>query len=79
MKNKKTKCTLYELCEVQARMFSINQAHLQYKCKVDHQVVFFWGGGGGTTKKYSPMNKASILLIDQVKMVSNLWQAAKIN
>ena len=55
------KSTLYELCEVQARMFSMNQAHLQYKCKVDHQVL--GGRGAETTQRYSPMNKAPILKI----------------
>ena len=63
--NKKTKGTLYKLCAVQARMCSMNQAHLQYK--------------QGRSEKYSAMNEALILLIYQVQMVSNLWQAAKIN
>ena len=37
------------------------------------------GGEEGTTQEYSPMNKALILLIYKVKMVSSSWQVAKIN
>ena len=36
-------------------------------------------GTGGTSQKYSLMNKSSLLLIYQVKMVSSLWQAAKMS
>ena len=37
------------------------------------------GGGGGHYLKYFPMNESLVLLIHQVKMVSSLWQVAKIN
>ena len=49
---------------------------VQYKQK-DHKVLV--QGGGGTTLKYFPMNESLFFLIFSVKIVSSLWEDAKIN
>ena len=56
------------------------QERMRSTGKVDHQVLVRRSrGGGGTTQKYFLMNESLLLLIYQVKMVSSVWQAAKIN
>ena len=52
---------------VQMRLCSTSQ--------VDHQVLV----QGGTTQRYFSLNESLLLLMYQVKTVSSLWWAAKIN
>ena len=47
-------------------------------CAVQASRLSSFGSGGGTTQEYFPMNESLLLLIYQVKMVSSLWQAAKV-
>ena len=47
---------------------------MQHK-RVDYQVLV----QGGTTQKYFPMIESLLLLTYQVKMISSLWQAVKID
>ena len=59
---------------MQLRHIFSTSEDVQYK-QIDHQVLV----QGGTTLKYFPMNELLFLLIDSVKIVSSLWQDAKIN
>ena len=65
--NKKTKGTLYNYVQYEQGC-AVNQAHLQYK---QGRSSSFGYREGGTTQKYSPINKALILLICQVQIVAD--------
>ena len=52
----------------------ITSDDVQYK-QIDHQVLV----QEGTTLKYFPMNESLFFLIYSVKIVSSLWEDAKIN
>ena len=66
--------TQYKLCAVQIRHIISTSEDVQYK-QVNHQVLV----QRGTIQKYVPVDESLLLLIDEIKMASSLWQAAKIN
>ena len=68
------KCTSKDMEYAPIRHIISTSEDVQYK-QVNHQVL----AQEGTTQKYFPMNESLLFLIYQVKMASNLWQAAKIN
>ena len=61
-------------CAVTSRHIISKIEGVQQK-RVDYQVLV----QRGTSKKYFSMNESLLLLIYQVKMVSSLWQAVKID
>ena len=71
--------TLYKLCELWVRTCSTYETLLQYKEDVEYKQ--------GTSSSFDKgwhylkmfVNKSSHLLGYQLKMFSNLWQAAKTN
>ena len=61
---------------------SAREPHLRYErgCAVQvSRSSSFGTGDGGTAQKCFPINESLLLLIYQVKIISSLWQAAKIN
>ena len=64
--------TLYKLCAVKSRVCSNKEAHHQCNrgCVVQASRLSSFCS---TPQKYLPMNEPLLLLVYQVKMVSNLW------